>query len=230
MGGPLIFGAVVAALAALPPFDPLIDAPREPPRGYTLGAGLEQQGDAFGFFLEARSPWMLDGFFALSVAGGIGWFPEVVVLDRDGERAVEPWSPFGHARLRAEAATRLAESPHRLFLAMGPSLLFPSSEVSTARAGIGIHGGLGLELFAGDRFRTLPFAIVVELGAAANLAEADARVGEAENAASLATGFAISVSLRWYAFEEVRPTDSPEEPVAAPPGLSKGPLDMSKGV
>jgi hypothetical protein len=183
------------------PFDPNIDAAREPPRGAAVTAGVDRQDDTLGFWVEARSPRVLEDTLAVSLGGGVGWFPGLPRARAEEDAASGPWSPFGHVRLRADYGLRIAESPHRLFVALGPSVVFPSAERSSTRAGVGVHGGLGVELFAGDRFRTYPLALVVELGAAAHLAEADVGLQETENAPPLATGFALSAGLRFYPFD-----------------------------
>lgn len=187
-----------------PGFDPLIDQARLPPRGIAIGLGLDRQSDTLGFWLELRSPRFLDDRFAISVAGSIGWFPELPGVEEDSPGQVRPWSPFGQARMRLELALPMAENPHRIFMGVGPSVLFPRSDVSTTSAGLGVHGTLGVELFAGDRYRVWPASLLIEAGAAAHLARADAGLGEAENARTLATGFVLSVGLRWYAFEPKR--------------------------
>ena len=198
MGGPLTATVVVGALLGAPPFDPLIDQAREPPSGYALAAGLDGMGDTFGFWLEGRFPRFLQNRLAVSIAGGVGWFPSALPAESEAQSGDGPWSPFGQVRARIEMSLRMAETPHRIFVAVGPSAIFPTSERSSTDAGLGVHGGLGVELFGGDRFRTWPVALVLELGAAAHLARADANQGEAENAAPLATGIALSVGLRWY--------------------------------
>lgn len=192
-----MLGLCFIGLMAASSFDPAIDQAREPPGGWSVGAGLERHHDTLGAWLELRSPRMLDDHLAIAVGGGVGWFPNVLP-ETEREVSVGPWSPFAHVRVRAEVAARMAESPHRLFLALGPSLIVPQSELSTSEAGFGGLASLGAELFLGDRYRTAPVAVVFELGAVAHLARADARVGEAEAAAPLATGFFLSVGLRLY--------------------------------
>lgn len=189
---------LIGLLAALG-FDPAIDQAREPPSGPAITVGIERLDDALGGWAELRSPRLLQDQLAIALAGGVGWFPGILPAT-EREAAVGPWSPYGTLRLRGELAAPVAESPHRAFVALGPSLLFPASELSSTPVGIGVSGGLGVELFLGSRLRTAPYALVVELGAVAHLARADARSGEAETAAPLGTGFMVSVGFRAYPF------------------------------
>ncbi len=182
------------ALAAAPPFDPRIDRAREPPQGWSLGAGLERQGETFGVAIELRGPRWLDDRFALSAAGGLGWLTRAGL----GPEQAGAWSPFFHGRLRAEFGLSVADGPHRLFIGLGPSAVVPSSDRSSAGFAPGVHGGLGVELFSGDRFRTGRVALVFEVGAAAHLAREDSGRGEVEAAPPLATGLALSAQVRFY--------------------------------
>ncbi|MEL6186116.1 MAG: hypothetical protein AAFU79_15940 [Myxococcota bacterium] len=180
-------------------FDPAIDGEREPPSSLGFTVGVDRLDDTIGVTVEVRSPRFLDDRLVIAVTGGIGWFPETV-RSMDREVSITPWSVFGVARLRAEVGAPLAESPHRIYAALGPSVIIPSRSLTESDAGIGVHGGLGVELFGGDRFRRWPLALVLEIGATAHLLRADRGVGEAEIARTLATGLALSAGVRFYPF------------------------------
>lgn len=202
MGSSLMLAALLVAL----PFDPRIDADREPPSSWSASAGVDLQGEAFGAWGEIRGPRFLDDQLAASLAGGVLWSPIILPGTRDAD-PVGPLSPIGTLRLRLELSLRIAESPHRMFVALGPSAIFPASELSTTRVGMGAHGGVGVELFAGDRWSTDPIALVIEVGAVGHFARADARSDDAEQASPLATGLVVSAGLRVYPFETNRSED-----------------------
>lgn len=180
-------------------FDPAIDGEREPPSGVALTVALDRLDDTIGVIAEVRSPRLLDDRLVVSLSGGVGWFPEIT-RSVNREVSLTPWSLFGILRLRMEVGLPLAETPHRIYAALGPSLIIPSRSITDSEAGLGVHGGLGVELFGGDRYQRWPLALVLEVGATAHLLRADQSLGQAEVAPTLATGLALSAGIRFYPF------------------------------
>ncbi len=204
MGHVIFLSAALLASA----FDPQIDQALEPPKGVSLGVGVQRLQDEFGLAFEARSPRLLNDRLVISLAGGLGWYPDLRSLPEQAEQQrYGAWSLYGHLRLRAETSLRLAQSPHRLYAALGPSLLFLNERLSSTTVSIGVHGAIGIELFAGDRFKTYPFGVFAEIGATAHTASADIaqRIGPITTADTtvdrpIGTGLTLAAGVRYYLF------------------------------
>lgn len=210
MGGALTAFALASVLVGAEGkglgFDPRIDGDRAAPTNWGFGLGLESLDTTFGFRLEARSPRLFESW-VFEIAVNLGWFPNVAVGEE--RQMLLSWTAFGGARARAELALPLAESPHRIFFSAGPSVLVLNGAITEQQLSPGAIGGVGVELFVGDRYRPDPISLAIELGGAAHLSRADFDRGEAAVAESLATGFFLSVALRMYPFERRR--GSPRE-------------------
>ncbi|MEQ9502087.1 MAG: hypothetical protein RIT81_34765 [Deltaproteobacteria bacterium] len=201
-------GAVTLGLAALlaSAYDPVIDTALQPPSGLSLGVGVQRLQDDFGLFLRVATPRFLDDHFAVAVAGGVGWYPDLRALPASTtDQDFSAWSTYGHARVTAEASASIVPVGGRLYGRLGPSFLWLSPRLSTTRLAFGVYGAVGAELFTGDAHRTHPFSLFLEVGATAHAAAADVanRTGPIETVdptvdRPIATGFAIAGGVRFY--------------------------------
>ena len=187
-------------------YDPTIDTGLIPPRGLSVGVGVQRLQDEFGLQVQLTSPRFLDRMLAVRLAGGIGWYPDLRSLPDDAaSQSFDARALYGHTRLVIDGAFPLALTPGRLYAAVGPSALFLPVRVSTTRVAIGVYGVVGVELFAGSAYRTSPFSFFFEIGATAHAAAADVadRTGPIEVTdltvdRPIGTGLALSGGVRWY--------------------------------
>ena len=165
--------AVVAVVLAAA-YDPEIDQALDPQRGLALGFALERFPDDFGVTIRLASPWGWDGRLAVAVVGGVAWFEDLRALPDGSEPGgFGSRSVFGRVRLQGELALPLALAAGRLYVAAGPSLLWLPVRLSTTRVSPGAYAAVGVELFAGDGYRTYPIAFYLEIGATAHTASQD---------------------------------------------------------
>ncbi len=203
MGGAVALG--VAALLASA-YDPVIDQALVPPAGVSIGAGVQRLHDDFGLFVRVASPRFLEDHFAVALAGGIGWYPDLRALPAStADQDFSAWSTYAHARFTGEVSASIVPVGGRLYGRLGPSFLWLSPRLSTTRLSFGVYGAVGAELFTGDANRTYPFSFFLELGATAHTASADVanRTGPIETVdptvdRPIATGFALAGGVRFY--------------------------------
>lgn len=203
MGSAVALGVAALVVAA---YDPVIDQALVPPAGLSIGAGVQRLHDDFGLFVRVASPRFLDDHFAVALAGGLGWYPDLRALPAStADQDFSAWSTYGHVRLTGEVSTSLVPVSGRLYGRLGPSALWLSTRLSTTRLAFGVYGAVGAELFAGDAYTTYPISLFFELGATAHAASADVanRTGPIETVdptvdRPIATGFALSGGVRFY--------------------------------
>lgn len=189
-------------------YDPVIDQRLDPWAGLALDVGVQRLQDEFGFRIGASSPRFLEQHLAIHLAGGLGFYPDLRALPEDAEtQDFGAWSTYGHLRLQLEGAVRLAPAAGRIYARMGPSLLVLSDRLSTKKVAPGWIGAVGLELFAGDRWQSWPWAIFFEAGAGGHLAHADIanRAGAPQTVdlsvdRPIGTGLFLAAGIRWYAW------------------------------
>lgn len=187
-------------------YDPLIDEALAPRRGPAISLGAHRLQNDFGLHGGLTSPWLLDGHLAFRVEGGLAWFEDLRALPPDGDPdTFGALEMYGTARALLLAGTPIGLASGRLYVAVGPSLIFVDDQLSSRTMSPGIYGVAGVELFAGDAYRASPFSFFLEAGGVAHTASADVenRVGAPETtesfvARAIATGFALSAGLRWH--------------------------------
>lgn len=202
MGGAVALPLLLIAAA----FDPAVDAAHGPAGGASFALGVQRLQDDFGIALRVGSPRFLDDHLAISVSGGVGFYPDLRALPMTAEdQEYSSWSMYGHARLCLEAGMPIAFSAGRIYAAVGPSFLLLSEQLSTTRVAPGVYGAAGVELFAGTDLHAELFSFYFEIGAVAHDAAADIanRMGapmmtEATVDRSIATGLAIGGGIRFY--------------------------------
>lgn len=187
-------------------YDPSIDTALLPHSGLAVGVGVQRLQDGFGLALEVKSPRFLQDRLAVTLAGGVGWHPDLRALPTDTEdQDFGAWLLYGHTRLLLEASVRIALGSGRLYAQLGPSALFLPERLSTTRVGLGVYGTVGAEIFAGDGLRAFPFAFFMELGASAHSGSADVEnrtgpMGEVNESVDrpIGTGFVMYGGVRIY--------------------------------
>lgn len=197
----LAFGALLTGA-----YDPVIDQALDPKTGMAISAGVQRLQDDFGVSLHIASPRFLDGHLAITVAGGVGWYPDLRALPMNTEdQSFGAWSLYGHARLTLEASARIAPIAGRVYARVGPSGLLLSERLSTKRLALGVYGAVGAELFAGNAHRAYPFAFFLEIGGVAHDVKADVanRTGATQQTDAtvdrpIATGLALAGGIRLY--------------------------------
>ncbi|MEM1025500.1 MAG: hypothetical protein AAGD10_13535 [Myxococcota bacterium] len=196
---------MVAAWAAAA-YDPLIDEALAPRRGPALSLGVHRLQNDFGVHGGLSSPWLLDGHLSFRLEGGVAWFEDLRALPPDGDPdTFGALELYGTARALLVAATPIGLASGRLYVAVGPSLLFIDDRLSSDTVSPGVYGVAGVELFAGDAYRSSPFSFFFEAGGVAHTATADVenRIGAPETtdsfvARAIATGFALGAGLRFH--------------------------------
>lgn len=199
-------GLILACGLALAAYDPLVDQELAPRREFSFGFGVQRLQDEFGLVASFTSPYFAEGHLAVRLEGGVGWYPDLRSLPADAdETSFGALSLYGHTRLLGVAATRIGLASGRLYVALGPSLLFLDPQLSSQEVTPGVVGLFGAEFFAGDDYRAWPVSLFFEVGGTAHAASADIenRIGEPEPSGStvdrpIATGLALSAGMRIY--------------------------------
>ncbi len=199
-------GPVALAALLIAAYDPVIDQALDPKAGMAVGLSVQRLQDEFGLAVALATPRFLDDHLAITVAGGVGWYPDLRALPMDAEdQHFGAWSLYGHARITLDVSARIAPIAGRVYASVGPSGLLLSERLSTKRIAFGVYGAVGAELFAGDANRTFPFSFFLEIGGVAHAAKADVanRTGPIEQTDTtvdrpIATGLALSGGLRAY--------------------------------
>lgn len=199
-------GAVSLLALLLSAYDPLIDKQLDPHAGLSLGVGVQRLQDEFGLGVRVATPRFLSDRLAVVLVGGVGWYPDLRALPMNMEdQDFGSWSLYGHARLMLEASTKIALLSGRLYAKLGPSFLLLSSQLSTSRVGFGGYGAVGIEVFAGDQYRSYPFSFYFEIGGVAHSASADVenRTGAPQMTDTtvdrlIGTGLALAGGVRIY--------------------------------
>lgn len=187
-------------------YDPLVDVDLAPRTQWSVGFGVQRLQDEFGLAASVATPYIADGHLALRLEGGVGWVPDLRALPVDAEdQAFGALSLYGHVRLMGVAATRLGLASGRLYVALGPSLMFLDPQLSSQRVSPGLVGVFGCELFAADDYRAFPVSLFFEVGGTVHSGSADIenRIGAPEPAGTtvdrpIATGLALAAGMRFY--------------------------------
>ncbi len=201
----MLAASLTLAVALTGAFDPEIDTQLKPQAGLSLGIGFERLSSDFGAMLRVGSPWFLDGHLSFALVGGIAFHPDFRSLPQGArENDFGAWATYGRTRAVGEFALPIAAGAGRIYVAAGPSFVFLPSDLSSTRVGVGIYGAAGLEVFAGDGYRTYPISFYAEIGGVAHNAsqDVDSRTGGPEDDLAvdrpIATGFAMFGGLRFY--------------------------------
>ena len=171
-----------------------------------VGLAMERFADDYAATVRVASPWLWNGRLAFAMVGGPAWYSDLRALPDSPEgQDFKVQSIFGRVRMQGELALPLAAAAGRLYVAAGPSVLWLPERLSTTRISFGGYGAAGIELFAGDGYRTYPVAFYFEVGVAAHTASQDvaSRTGPVEETdltvdRPIGTGFAVHGGLRFY--------------------------------